>query len=556
MKLFIYFARIGLFLFFIQSQAIFCASKIPDLSQEDMILENEGFLWKRSFVINDGEINRSICLEENHTELYGTLKKFQDKLSSIQENKIVELVKEVILDQDVTKSIMENFKSLNDDGRKIFDIMSEKEKSTENFTEEEKQKFIELAKRNFEEKQPNLPKEEGKEKEDEKYKKRIQHRSALGEEEQKAFDEREEIRKERQKKDQMKKKEKLIKEEALRLMRKKILEELFENEEIQNIIKVNLKRLKRRNFCIANINYLYGFNDSDPKTIPFYVPESEHKPVIFVSGIGNKLIRILEKTIFLDFNFIIFDDGIKKNIYKDNFNIYLDDFKIKLDNFYINMAPEDTSATSSLTRRYKTVSLKLSEASLNIENAKKEAEICIKEYCEGLDDEIKSLYEIPTKIINAKEAEKLALQNFISDFCDSEQAVRYFLFSNILTFLNDIPTTSNGLLIVNIHSLMDPCIYCTNSLHLECLLRNNGKYFSNEKGEKILLGFFQRLLIDRQENMPKVFIFVSSQRLESTGGMRRRLISGRNSPSSINEEIPINSDIRLFFRYNINHQES
>jgi hypothetical protein len=147
---------------------------------------------------------------------------------------------------------------------------------------------------------------------------------------------------------------------------------------------------------------------------------------------------------------------------------------------------------------------------------------------------------------------------FRDKFCDSEQALRYFLFGSIEEFLAHVQLTTNGILTLNIHSKMDPCQYCTNALFLECFLRDQTPFTLNKK--PLNVGFFQNfnnLQAKKQETerkpMPIVFIFVSSQKLESRGGITRRLASGRayNTTADTGDTpISLDSPTKLYFRDN------
>ncbi|MBA3752031.1 hypothetical protein H0X06_04520 [Candidatus Dependentiae bacterium] len=348
-----------------------------------------------------------------------------------------------------------------------------------------------------------------------------------------------------------------------------LLEIILENQDIIEILESNLMRLQYKNACIASFEYVSeetpigkGFCTLfEQETIPLSISGTVYKPIIFLSGIGNELIRILQINIFKKFEFIIFHHGDTNQN-----SISITHFQKVLENLYTIGSSKDSIKTTEKRRktteeckidvdRYENIRAK---GKINRENVKNRAnfENLIMEYSRKINSEEnkRKLYEIPVKIINAwEEGEKnleLTFGEFKDKFLDSEQALRYFLFEHIKVLLRGISVTSQGLLVLNIHSVMDPCKHCTNALLLESLLRVCEPFQKDSKD--LVLGFFQKYYQEKAEHMPEVFILVSSQKLETKGGIGRRLLAGRgtNPTATIKNMIPIESSTRLFFRYN------
>jgi hypothetical protein len=104
---------------------------------------------------------------------------------------------------------------------------------------------------------------------------------------------------------------------------------------------------------------------------------------------------------------------------------------------------------------------------------------------------------------------------------------------------------------------MDPCQYCTNALFLDCFLRCQSSFTLTKK--TLNVSFFQKFYNlqgakpeTERKPMPNVFIFVSSQKLESTGGITRRLAAGRAyiTGDTFDSPITLVSPTKLYFRDN------
>ncbi len=331
-----------------------------------------------------------------------------------------------------------------------------------------------------------------------------------------------------------------------------ISEDTFANENIRKIIEENFKRLKRRNFCTASLTY-HAEGSSDGQDIPLVLDD---KPVIFISGIGNEIIRILEQhAAFANFAYVIFHEG------NTNHNsISIDHFRTTLYTLYDNVPSIlEEGKLKTLTSEYKKDALKLLAAEEAVKTTKDNVIKEISEYLrEPLDDPEMTavMLRLPLKLASAKEWWRQAFLAFKDKFCDSEQALRYFLHAKLEDLLADLPCTVGGLLILNLHTVMDPCQYCTNALYLDVLLRDRAGF--GKKKDKYG-GPFHKLYNEQiakpvavRKPMPHIFIFASSHKLETDGGLARRLTSGRSYPASetIDSPIAMNSSVRLYFRYN------
>ncbi|MBA2307018.1 hypothetical protein H0W26_02705 [Candidatus Dependentiae bacterium] len=386
------------------------------------------------------------------------------------------------------------------------------------------------------------------------------------------------------------------------LHNKELSQAFFKLKGIRTILHKSLKRLKYRNACIADLEYFptVSSNPADRQRIPLFIPgDILKKPVIFLSGIGNELILILKLTLFKDFEFLTLhtnNEEINENEAIHRNLIHFDAFKENLEKFYINAVAEGPTANCAydLTKRYKGEVLTLN-AILNAVQSEESAESLIHKALKTLGedpmdewfqqsisssdheeasneksdsemsdlDKLKKLNTMLTKLKEivpqleniGKERSESAYKDYIHKFCDSEQVLRYFLLTHILCLLHDTPINPEGLLVLNVHSIMDPCRYCTNAFYIECLLHKKEKFIDEDRNE-VSLGFFQKCCtekIERKEDMPQILILVSSQKQEREGGISRRLLAGRG-PSLKTETlslIPIDSSsTQLFFRYN------
>ncbi len=493
------------------------AESIPTLFLRDIQVEDDGFLWTKSLAIqsNHEDSPCTTSFEDEHKKLYNLVFQFQQMLYDLDDDRMIKSVKSILQNQGLcTKEVKKIFKNLEYKGKTIYEVLFMASK-----------KLSKIVINNAD------------------------------------------------------------------------LEALFKNPTVQSILKNSLKRLKYRNACMGSLASLPRPTAvfESPKTIPLYIPQDhEKKPVIFLSGMGNELILLLKLTLFKNFEFVIFYNGeARKNV------IPFDNSKKNLEHFYINAAGEVPleNAPYEVTNHYKSKVLTLKGFCTIEESEESPANLlrqCVKtfqllgkenlaeeESIGWLNDSISNFdtdkdgNEKPPTVTETKaivqklqdmvpklgKAEKKQLeatrQSFIKKFCDSEQALRYFLLEHILHFLEKEPVDSQGLLVLNLHSIMDPCRRCTNALYLECLLNKKNEFIiNNDPPEESSLGFFQKYFNRNsytQENMPPTFILVSSQKCESEGGISRRLLAGRGKSleSKITSEISLeNSPACLFFRYN------
>ncbi|MBM3632371.1 MAG: hypothetical protein FJX03_01495 [Alphaproteobacteria bacterium] len=187
-----FFFRIWAFIFLLQSHIAICVDSIPSVTLENLALEDEGFLWKRSLIVD--KESSDLSFEQTHAKLYHSLRTFQEQLNKIN---IVELVQGIILDPSCPFELKTFFMELNDDGQKIADYMEQNLDPTE---------------------------------------------------------------------------------------------DLFKNEKVRTILRRNFERLKHRNACNAALEYIS--ETGERVEIPI-LSEDKKKPIIFLSGIGNEIIRIL-----------------------------------------------------------------------------------------------------------------------------------------------------------------------------------------------------------------------------------------------------------------------
>lgn len=336
-----------------------------------------------------------------------------------------------------------------------------------------------------------------------------------------------------------------------------IQEDTFNENRIQKIIKSNFQRLKRRNFCIASFDYVSEEEPTKPKHILVTLND---RPVIFISGLGNEIIRILQiHCLFKEYSFVIFHNG-KTN----NDSISIEHFESSVRTLYNNVTPIITS--NILIPRYKREVLKWESAKIQFKEIKKAAAKAIEEYLSPEEyfshpddrEDTGRIVKIPYDLIGARDRLREAFVAFRDKFCDSEQALRYFLFAHIDKFLKPLSLTLSGILSLNIHSTMDPCKYCTNALFIESVLLTRPSFISTEN-KPVDVAFFQRfynIQLKKPEAerklIPQIFILVSSQKPESDGGILRRLTSGRTylSGKDMDTPIPLDSSVRLYFRYN------
>lgn len=326
---------------------------------------------------------------------------------------------------------------------------------------------------------------------------------------------------------------------------------IFANPKAKKIIGENFKRLKKRNFCLASFTY-HPEGEGEMQNISLML---RGKPLIFISGIGNEIIRILEKSpLFADFSYAIFHE--KEELKEDSMPIGR--FEEVLNSLYINTSslPLLSSGMKTSTDKCKIEVLKLLESKHKIDRVKRATKEEIDGYLsDHVDDpEITSrIVKLPLELVASKEQWHQAFLAFRDKFCDSEQLLRCFLYNRIEDLLAPLPLTAGCFLTLNIHSVMDPCRYCTNAFFLECLLRDKPAFVGG-KEKKIFGGFFHKFYnAERRKPMPHIFIFISSQREETDGGIGRRLISGRpctTEGETIESPIPLGSPVRLYFRYN------
>lgn len=163
---------------------------------------------------------------------------------------------------------------------------------------------------------------------------------------------------------------------------------------------------------------------------------------------------------------------------------------------------------------------------------------------------------LPLILASTKEKWHQAFLAFRDKFCDSEQILRCFLFNKIDELLAPLRLTEDGILSLNIHSTRDPCRYCTNALFLESFLLGP-KGFRIGKKDNQYVGFLHKFFDSSRVgslgiHKPQVFIFVSSQTLETEGGVARRLTSGRffEGDETIESPIDVENPVRFYFRYN------
>jgi hypothetical protein len=183
------------------------------------------------------------------------------------------------------------------------------------------------------------------------------------------------------------------------------------------------------------------------------VPD-QSRPVIFLSGIGNELIRILQQTPPLNaFEFIIFCHGTTNGN-----SIGIGHFRTTLENLYINVS--NMLPPKHLVSGFKNEVFKLSVVEKKLKIDQTEASKVINSFL-SLSETDKtasaSLLDIPVRIMEVHKESQDAFKNFRAKFCDIEQGLRYFLFSHLGTILKDMPFKAGGLLVLNIHSEMDPC---------------------------------------------------------------------------------------------------
>lgn len=318
---------------------------------------------------------------------------------------------------------------------------------------------------------------------------------------------------------------------------------ILNNKEVEEILAKNLESLKKRNACMGSLTYIK--HDGSIKETQLINPKKDNKTVIFLSGIGNEIIRILERSdLFNKYSFITFrmegtDDhyvGIEQ-FYQSIYQLYKHTFSLipKEDSFY------------KCYQEFYDEALHLYNARDKIKKLKGNFDKIIKEVKKAFSDNTKNLWEAYKDLQNNDDLREFDKKNrelfrkrdecfesFKKNFCDSEQALRYFLYSYLNThvkqMINEQDVCPDDVIILNIHSQMDPCKYCTNALALECFLRDADKIILQKNKQKSL-GFFQELYHHYKGDGPEMLICVSSQKLESEGGVSRRILSGRNYPA-------------------------
>lgn len=278
------------------------------------------------------------------------------------------------------------------------------------------------------------------------------------------------------------------------------------------------------------------------------------KPVIFISGLGNEMMRILEKVEpFSFFSYVMFHR--KKT---DKLNIGLegrDSFLYFLDPFYVPAGNrvEGEEEKAELTRQARNKIKKLFSAKEKVEAHQKKLQETSSKYLSFTrtiheeresEDVVRRAFE---SFLASKSELRKVFDEFVFDFCDSEQALRFFLYEHINSYLAALPVTGGGKLSINIHSDMDPCRWCTNALYLERLLMDKPV---PPRGS---IGFLQKFYHFRSTErlgIPHVFICASSQRFETEGGIARRLTSGRVPERDADEPLKDEDEVFVIFKEN------
>ncbi len=425
--------------------------------------EDEGFLWKENFkFVLEGDSRsqrKEITLDEQHHELYGTIKNFKDTLKAFPDLEIIGVIKRVVTGLRFSDpnydELMNIFKNLKGKGN------------------EPQEQKIETVMRKY----------------------------SLN------FD------------------------------------NVFENECIHAIILENVRQLtKVRNLCTASFSVMN--KDDLAQEIKHEMLTLNGRPIIFFSGVTNQLLRILEMTPqFQYWSYVIFERyGRKFTLSKA---------------LHTDPLPKETTLLKNLNESAE-------HGYKNIQDS------CLQRKAQSYYNHLSSLAnDINEHDYSLAASRNSALQHAIPELLDSyshsEQALRLFLFSHIDTLLAG-KISASDILILNIHTERDPCENCTHFLFLETHMHDKNPrlhYLPYQEGEIEVFearGFFQKLNFVNlpgceeplfpQSQIPSPYILVSASRLESKGGLNRRLTSGLQDEEAFTSQIDLETPGRLFFRYN------
>lgn len=276
-------------------------------------------------------------------------------------------------------------------------------------------------------------------------------------------------------------------------------------------MKENLERIQRRNIAIAKIGFIdekaqyQTLNVTDPKT-------SQETLAVFLSGTGNELVKILEKSAhFAKYRFIVFDDKYK-GFLRGNLGFILKQWSPppqgmpQLPEEIMKRAGDYAKVIDRYCVSYNDLEKQVSDYKARLARLKGEVsglqeitgpEIATSNILASHQAAFLRARELSDITFSVSE-KSLDVQNLIGDFYHSEQLLRLFLYENLNNLLPLQLLGTGGLIVLHVHSLNDLCERCDHCLFLESAMSHVCKNERTAVGHKKAprkdpYGFFEKL---------------------------------------------------------------